>query len=129
MNYAYTKKTTLSFEDALTKTKEELSKEGFGILTEVDVRATMKKKIDADYEGYVILGACNPKCANKALQASKEIGLLLPCNVIVYEESGGVYVSTIMPTVAMSVADVEGLDEVAKTVEEKLVRAIDAVVA
>ena len=129
MNYYHTKKTALPFAQAVAKIKEELTKEGFGILTEIDVQAVMKKKIGAEYENYVILGACNPNFAHQALQISKEIGLLLPCNVIVYEESGAVYISTIMPTVAMSVADVEGLDEVAKTVEEKLVRAIDAVTA
>ncbi|HEC94095.1 MAG TPA: DUF302 domain-containing protein, partial [Candidatus Kaiserbacteria bacterium] len=114
MNYYHTKKTALPFDQAVTKTKEELSKEGFGILTEIDVKDVMKKKIGAEYENYVILGACNPNFAHPALQISKEIGLLLPCNVLVYEESGEVYVSTIMPTVAMSVADVDGLSEIAQ---------------
>lgn len=126
MNYNYTKKSSLPFEQAVTKIKDELAKEGFGVLTEIDVRATMKAKIDAEYENYVILGACNPKFANAALQISKEIGLLLPCNVLVYEEKGEVYISTIMPTVAMSVAETDGLSEIAHTVEEKLTRAVDS---
>ena len=126
MNYHYTKKSSLPFDKTVTKTKDELSKEGFGVLTEIDVRATMKAKIDVEYENYVILGACNPKFANAALQISKEIGLLLPCNVLVYEEKGEVYISTIMPTVAMGVADVDGLSEIAHTVEEKLTRVVDS---
>jgi len=129
MNYHHTKKTSLPFAEALSKIKDELSKEDFGILTEVDLQATMKKKIGAEYEKYVILGACNPNFADPALQISKEIGLLLPCNVLVYEESGEVYISTIMPTVAMSIADVDGLSEIAQTVEEKLTRAVDAATA
>ncbi len=127
MNFYHTKKTSLSFKEALIKTKSELVKEGFGILTEADIQMAMKEKIGVEYEGYVILGACNPKSANKALQASKEIGLLLPCNVIVYEKSGETYVSNIMPTVAMSIANVEGLSEIAKDIEEKLIRAVDSV--
>lgn len=125
MNYGYTKQVNFSFDEAIVKTKEELSKEGFGVLTEIDVKDIMKKKINADYDNYVILGACNPEFAHKALQADKQIGLLLPCNVIVYEENESVVVSAIVPTVAMSVADVSKLAEVACEVEEKLKRVVD----
>ncbi len=129
MKYYHTKKTSLPFDEVVTKTKEELSKEGFGILTEIDVKAVMKKKIGAEYENYVILGACNPNFAHPSLQISKEIGLLLPCNVLVYEESGEVYVSTIMPTVAMSIANIDELSEIAQEVEGKLIRAVDSATA
>jgi len=127
MNYGYKKQVELSFADAVTKVKEELKKEGFGVLTEIDVKDTMKKKIDADYDNYVILGACNPQFAHKALQADKEIGLLLPCNVVVYKDGGSVVVSAIVPSVAMSVADVPELESIAKEVEEKLKRVINSV--
>lgn len=127
MNYGYKKQTNLSFVNAVSKVKEELKKEGFGVLTEIDVKDTMKKKIDVDYDNYVILGACNPTFAHKALQADKEIGLLLPCNVIVYEDDDSVVVSAIVPTIAMSVADLPTLAEVAIEVEEKLKRVVDNV--
>ncbi|MBI5866752.1 MAG: DUF302 domain-containing protein [candidate division Zixibacteria bacterium] len=84
-NYGYSVKTSLSFDQAVAKTTDELKKDGFGILTEIDVKGTLKKKIDLDFRRYVILGACNPQLASKALLAETEIGLLLPCNVIVYE--------------------------------------------
>ena len=125
MNYAYKKQVSLPFLEAIEKTKEELKKEGFGILTEIDVKATMKKKLDIDYDGYVILGACNPSFAHKALQIEKEIGLLLPCNVIVYEDTESVFVSAIIPSVAMGMVKNPELPKIAKEVEEKLKRAIN----
>jgi len=84
-NYAYSVKTSLSFEEAIARATEELKKDGFGVLTEIDVKNTLKQKIDLEFRRYTILGACNPHLASKALQAETEIGLLLPCNVIVYE--------------------------------------------
>ena len=102
--YGYKKKVLVSFEKAVERTREELQKEGFGVLTEIDVRATLKKKLDIDYDNYIILGACNPPFAYQALQVEKDIGLLLPCNVIVYEQEGEVFVSAIVPTVAMSMS-------------------------
>jgi len=125
MSYSYKKQVSLPFSEAVEKTKEELKKEGFGVLTEIDVKATMKKKLDVDYENYIILGACNPAFAHKALQAEKEIGLLLPCNVIVYEDKGDVFVSAIVPSVAMGMVKNSSLPEIAREVEEKLKRAID----
>lgn len=127
MDYGYKKQVSLSFPEAVSKVKEELKKEGFGVLTEIDVKDTMKKKIDADYENYIILGACNPEFAHKALQIDKEIGLLLPCNVIVYENNGEVTLSAIVPTVAMGIADISELADVAGSVEEKLKRVVDSV--
>lgn len=125
MNYGYKKQVNLPFEDAVKKTKEELQKEGFGVLTEIDVKATMKKKLNVDYENYLILGTCNPSFAHKALKAEKEIGLLLPCNIIVYEDNGEVFVSSIIPTVAMSMVKNLDLSGFAIEVEEKLKRAVD----
>ncbi len=127
MSYSYKKQISLPFSEAVEKTKEELKKEGFGVLTEIDVKATMKKKLDVDYENYIILGACNPAFAHKALQAEKEIGLLLPCNVIVYEDKGDVFVSAIVPSVAMGMVENSSLPEIAKEVEEKLKKAIDSI--
>ena len=123
--YGYKKKVPASFEKAVEKTREELQKEGFGVLTEIDVRATLKKKLDVDYDNYIILGACNPPFAYQALQVEKDIGLLLPCNVIVYEQEGESYVSAIVPTVAMNMVENEGLQSIAAQVEQKLKQVID----
>lgn len=120
MNYGYTKQVALSFTDTVRKTKEELAKEGFGILTEIDVKATLKKKLGADWDNYMILGACNPALSYRALQAEKEIGLLLPCNVIVYEDRGSVFVSVILPTAAMQMVDNEDITAIGREVESKL---------
>ena len=125
MNYGYKKQLNVPFAEAVEKTKAGLADEGFGILTEIDVKATLKKKLDVEYDNYVILGACNPPFAYQALQAEKEIGLLLPCNVIVYEDSGKIFVSAILPTVAMGMVDQPGLDDIAIKVEEKLKKVID----
>ena len=113
------------YEEAVERTKAALGEEGFGVLTEIDVKATLKKKLDADFRKYVILGACNPPLAHRALQAELEIGLLLPCNVIVYEEDGGAVVSAIDPMAAMSIAESPALEDVATTVNSKLRRVIE----
>ena len=125
--YGYKKQVNTSFEEALQKTKEELQKEGFGVLTEIDVKATLKKKLDVDYDNYLILGACNPLFAYQALQAEKDIGLLLPCNVIVYEDKAKIFVSAILPTVAMSMVENEQLRNIAGQVETKLKKVIDSI--
>ena len=127
MDYFYKKETPLAFGVAVEKTKAELAKEGFGILTEIDVKATLKKKLDVAYDNYTILGACNPPLAYQALQAEKDIGLLLPCNVVVYEDGGKVYVSAIVPSVAMSTVQSPSLEVIATEVDGKLKRVIDAV--
>lgn len=126
MQYGYSKKVSLTFDEAVAKTKEVLALEGFGVLTEIDVKATMKKKLGIDYDNYLILGACNPASAHKALQAEKEIGLLLPCNVIVYENEGAVYVSAILPSAAMSMVENPALAALAEEVEPKLKKVIDS---
>ncbi len=126
MKYGYRKSINLPFAEALDKVKAELKGKGFGILSEIDIKATLKMKLDVDYSNYVILGACNPPNAYEALQAEQEVGLLLPCNVILYETNETkVYVSTILPTVAMGIVKNEALAEIAKVIEEKLRAVID----
>lgn len=124
MEYAFTTSTTLSFPDALARTKEVLAKAGFGILTEIDVQATMQEKLGASYRPYVILGACNPPLAHAAIQAQHDIGLFLPCNVIVYETEDGVRVAAIRPEAAMSMIENDALKKVAREAQEKLETAI-----
>jgi uncharacterized protein (DUF302 family) len=126
--YGYSKTTELGFDDAVTRVRDELGKEGFGVLTEIDVKATLKKKIDVDFRKYIILGACNPPFAHRALTAEIDIGLLMPCNVIVYENDGGG--STVAAMNAGLMAEVSGNQELASVANEvngKLQKAIDAV--
>lgn len=127
MEYGYKRSVGLSYEGAVAKTREELQKEGFGILTEIDVKATLRKKLDVDFDKYVILGACNPPFAYQALKAERDIGLLLPCNVIVYENEGQTFVSAIVPTVAMNMVENKNLEGIARQVEAKLKKVIDSI--
>ena len=127
MDYKYKKETHLSFNNAVEKTRQELKKQGFGVLTEIDVKATMKKKLNVDYEDYIILGACNPPFAHKVLQEEKDIGLMLPCNVIVYKEKGKVFVSAINPLVAMSVVDNKNLEPTAQKINSKLKEVVERI--
>ena len=122
MNYGFSKTVELSFKDTINKVTEELKKEGFGILTTIDVKETLKNKIDVDFKKYTILGACNPTLAHKALQAEEEIGLLLPCNVIVYEKEGKSTVSVFDPSLMTKVVENENLNPIAEEVKEKLQR-------
>lgn len=111
------------YEEAIEKATAALKEEGFGVLTEIDVKATLKKKLDVDFRRYVILGACNPNLAYRALQTELDLGLLLPCNVIVYEtDDGQSRVSIIDPLFMVSVADNESLQEVAGQARERLSR-------
>ncbi len=126
MRYSHTVKTKLSFTGAIEAVTKSLADNGFGVLTTIDVQKTMKEKIGAEYDQYVILGACNPQFAHKALSAEKEIGLLLPCNVIVYEEDTNVYVSSILPSAAMSMIESNALQNIAQDVEQRLKQSIDA---
>ena len=115
-----------SFEDALQQVTAALKEEGFGVLTEIDVKATMKKKLDVDFRKYVILGACNPPLAHKALTAEPLIGLLLPCNVTVFEEDDGtINVSAIKPSEMFKVVDNPGVAPIAREVDERLMRALE----
>ena len=111
-----------TFEEIESKVTEALKEEGFGILTEINVQATLKNKLGLDKPAYKILGACNPKLANQALDAEPEIGLLLPCNVVIREESGGHVVSFMDPAAVMTLVDKEGVAELASVVKEKMER-------
>ncbi len=117
-----------SFEDAIEKTTAALKEEGFGVLTEIDIKATLKKKLDADFYNYTILGACNPHMAHQALQAENKIGTMLPCNVIVQErEPGTVEVSAVDPAASMMAVQNDSLAGIAKEVQEKLTKVIKSI--
>ena len=129
MSSSYGLQATLSmpYEKAIEAATAALKHEGFGILTEIDVKATLKKKLDLDFRRYVILGACNPNLAYQALQTELDIGLLLPCNVIVYEaEDGTAVVSIVDPLSMLGVAEGEGLQPVATEAKARLSRVIDS---
>jgi len=124
--YGYSKSTTLPFLEAVAKITELLKDEGFGVLTEIDVKATLKKKLDVDFKDYTILGVCNPTLAHMALQVEEEVGLLLPCNVILYGGGdGNTVVSVILPKQAMGMIENEELYKIADEAEPKLMAAID----
>ena len=124
--YGFTTKFNGSYDNAVTRVTEELAKEGFGVLTEIDVKAVMKKKLDLDKRPYKILGACNPVLANQALTAEPDIGLLLPCNVVVREEEdGSVTVAFMDPSAVLDLVQQEGVHELAGEVKAKLERVRD----
>ena len=126
-NFGFGKAVDGTFDDAVTKVTDELSKEGFGVLTEIDVKATMKKKIDKDMPPYKILGACNPHLADQAISAVPDIGLLLPCNVLVREDDAGqVSVGFMDPKAVMGLVENPGVEPLAGEVREKLERVLDA---
>jgi uncharacterized protein (DUF302 family) len=128
MTYSFSKKVDLSYTDALQKVTEELQKEGFGVLTEIDVRATLKKKLDVDYNNYKILGACNPALAYQALSAEPEIGLLLPCNVVVFEDDEhNTVVAAIDAKVMLNVVGRDDINPIAEQVNKKLIKVIESV--
>ncbi len=127
MSYYFSKTLQISFDEAVAKAVEELKKEGFGILTEIDVKETLKKKLNVDFRKYKILGACNPPFAYQALQSEDKIGLMLPCNVIVQETADGkTEVSAIDPIASMQAIDNPKLAEVAIQVQGKLKKVIDS---
>ena len=126
MSYYFSKTLKVSFDEAIAKVTEVLKKDGFGVLTEIDVKETLKKKLNVDFRRYKILGACNPPYAYKALQAEDKIGLMLPCNVIVQELPGGkVEVAAIDPVASMSAIDNPKLRDVGEQVRAKLKAVID----
>jgi uncharacterized protein (DUF302 family) len=116
----------VAFDDAVTRTRAALAREGFGVLSEVDVRATMKKKLDVDFRPYVILGACNPALAHQALQAERDIGLLLPCNVIVYagDLEGTSVVAAMDPVEALSLTGRDDIRAIAVDVRARMERVL-----
>jgi uncharacterized protein (DUF302 family) len=126
-NFGFGKKVEHGFDVALERVTEELAKEGFGILTEIDVKATIKKKLDKDMRPYRILGACNPGLAHQAVTAVPEIGLLLPCNVLVREdEEGQVHVSFMDPGAVLGLVNDPQVDPLAGQVKAKLERVLEA---
>jgi len=126
MSYYFTKIINEDFDTAISKVTEELKKEGFGILTEIDVQATFKKKLDIDFKKYRILGACNPTFAFEAIKAEDKIGTMLPCNVIVQEqEDGTIEVSAVDPVASMVSVQNSSLASIASEVREKLNRVIN----
>jgi len=128
MSYGFSKKVTLSYEKAIEKVTEELKKEGFGVLTEIDVKETLKKKLEVDFRKYKILGACNPPFAYQALQSEEQIGLMLPCNVIVYEsDQGQTMVAAIDPVASMLAVQNPKLEKIASEIQSRLKRVIDRI--
>jgi uncharacterized protein (DUF302 family) len=123
--YGIEKRLSIGYDEAVDSITATLKEEGFGVLTSIDVKATLKAKLNADFKRYVILGACNPKLAFQALSAENDVGLLLPCNVVVYEADGGSVVAAIDPEVMLSVAGRDDLKPLAEEVKARLARAID----
>ena len=128
-SYALTGETTLPLADAVARVREELKVEGFGILTEIDVQATLKEKLDIDGEPYVILGACNPSLAHQALEAEPDLGVLLPCNVVVYERGGVTHVSAVDAERMLSIVENDELASVAEDVRSRLGAVVERVVS
>mgnify|MGYP002633427384 CR=1 FL=1 len=125
--YGFGKTVNLAFDAAITRTTEELQKEGFGILTDIDVSATLKKKLNQDMPPYRILGACNPPLAHRALEAEPSIGLLLPCNVVVREDAAGkVHVEIMDPNAVLEMVDKPAVHAVASEVRQRLDRVLNA---
>ena len=126
MSYHISKIVDMPFDEAIENVTEELKKEGFGILTEIDVKATLKKKLDIDFRNYMILGACNPPFAYKALLAEEKIGTMLPCNVVVQQyDDGRVEVSAVDPMASMQAVENPSLAGVAQDIQQKLKKVIN----
>ena len=127
ISYGFTKELDIPYGKAIDLVRESLKKEGFGVLTEINVHEIMKEKLGVDMNKYIILGACNPPNAYKAILAEENIGLLLPCNVIVYEKGSKTVLSIIRPMVAMQMVDNVGLQKISEEVEGKLKKSFDAI--
>ena len=127
MQYGFSKMVDMSYEQTLEKVTAELKKEGFGVLTSIDVKETLKQKINVDFKKYTILGACNPPIAHRALLEEEELGLLLPCNVIVYEKDNKTQVSIFDPMVMTWIMENDNMKPIATEVQEKLQRVLKAI--
>ncbi len=123
--YGFGTKVRLPFEDALQRVRALLQAEGFGVLTEIDVKATMWQKLGAEFRKYVILGACNPHLAHRAFAVQLEVGLLLPCNVVVYEDNGGTVVSILDPVAALGIVRKDELRPIAEEARARLERVVE----
>ncbi len=128
LNYGFSKVVDLSYEDAIAKVTEELKKEDFGVLTEIDVKETLEKKLDVNLRPYKILGACNPPFAYQTLQVEEALGLMLPCNVIVYvNDQDETVVAIVDPIASMQAVQNESLGEVAQAVQAKMKKVFDSI--
>lgn len=123
----YGKRVDLDFDSAVKKVKQLLGEKGFGVICEIDVKKTVKEKIGKDFDSYVILGACNSELSSRVLEINREFGLLMPCNVIVYEKDGDTYVSAMRPTKFAEEFGNDEIMEIAEYVEKKLREVVDAV--
>ena len=119
--------TALPFADAVAKVRETLRDEGFGVVTEIDVQATMREKLGAELEPYLILGACNPTFAHRALEVESELGALLPCNVVVYEQGGETHVSAVDPVAMLGIVGNAGLEPIGAEIRRRVERAVESV--
>ncbi len=124
--YSFSRLVSLPYEATVRRVKEALKLEGFGVLTEIDVQKTLKEKLNQDFAKYIILGACNPPLAHRVLEAEPEVGVFLPCNVLVYEEGGKTVVSAMDPEAAMIFVKNERVSEVAKQVRQKMERVLNS---
>lgn len=127
ISYGFKKTTKLPFDRAVEVVTEEMKKRGFGVLTKIDLKEKFKEKLDIEFPNYVILGACNPPLAHKAVLAEEDVGLLLPCNVIVYDKEGKTVVAIIRPSTAMGMIGNEALKQIATQVEAKLKEVFDSI--
>lgn len=126
INYGFTKELNIPYGKVIELVKDALKEEGFGVLTQIDIQERIKKELGLDIKKYIILGACNPSSAHQAILTEENIGLMLPCNVVVYEKGAKTILSIIRPTVAMQMVDNAGLQKVSEEVEGKLKKAFDA---
>ena len=127
MQYGFSKTVDMPYEQTIEKVTAELKKEGFGVLTSIDVKETLKQKINVDFKKYAILGACNPPIAHRALQEEEDLGLLLPCNVVVYEKDNKTRVSFFDPMVMTWIMENDNIKPIATEVQERLQRVLASV--
>jgi uncharacterized protein (DUF302 family) len=127
IDYGFTKELDISFDESVTKVTEALRKEGFSVLTTIDVQQKFKEKLGIDFRRYLIIGACNPTFAHKAISAEENIGLMLPCNILVYEKDRKTVLGVVKPTIAMNMINNKALASNAQAVEAKLKNVFDAV--
>ncbi|NLI15687.1 MAG: DUF302 domain-containing protein [candidate division Zixibacteria bacterium] len=127
MKYGFLKRINCDYESVLEKLSPALKNEGFGILTQIDVRNTLKNKLDVDFPKYMIVGVCNPSLAYRALQSEINIGLMLPCNIIIYEKDGDTYIALAKPSAAMAAVDNPALEKIVAEAESRLVKVFDSI--
>jgi uncharacterized protein (DUF302 family) len=127
IKYGFLKRINCDYERVLEKLSLALKNEGFGILTQIDVRNTLKNKLDVDFPKYMIVGVCNPSLAYRALQSEINIGLMLPCNIIIYEKDGDTYIALAKPSAAMAAVDNPALEKIVAEAESRLVKVFDSI--